>query len=321
MTTDFIGESKEICAVNKDIEMYGPTDLTILITGETGTGKELVANLLFENSLKENSEILITKNCATIREELAESEFFGHIKGSFTGADEIREGIFEKAEKGTIFLDEIHHLSNPILAKLLRVAEEKPFNRIGCNEDRYSGARLILAGSPSENSIGNIPEMPKEFGYRLKKIIELPPLRERGRDISLLTHHFVDKFEKKYNKEIKINEGDFNRLIKYNWPGNVRQMENAIERYAISGKLNFQEFYASGTEGNGNFLSLEDIANQFYKKCRTEGINMGKEGKLAKKMIESQLFTYLLEENNGNRSKVAEILGINTRTISNRLKN
>ena len=321
MTTNFIGESKEICAVNKDIEMYGPTDLTILITGETGTGKELVANLLFENGLEENKEIFIIKNCATIKEELAESEFFGHVKGSFTSASETRKGIFEEAENGTIFLDEIHHLSSPTLAKLLRVAEKKPFNRVGCNEDRNSKARLILAGSPPENSIGNIPEMPKEFGYRLKKIIELPPLRERGRDISLLTNYFVKKFSKKYDKEIKINEGNFNRLIKYNWPGNVRQMENAIERYAISGKLDFQEFYASGAGENGNFLSLEDIANQFYKKCRTAGINMGEEGKLARKMIESQLFTYLLEENNGNRSKVAKILDINPKTISNRLKN
>ncbi|MEN3039661.1 MAG: sigma 54-interacting transcriptional regulator [Candidatus Kryptonium sp.] len=209
------------------------SDATVLIQGETGTGKELIANLIHYNSRRKNKPF-IKINCAAFPETLLESELFGYVKGAFTGAYTDRAGRFEIANGGTLFLDEIGELSYHLQAKLLRVLQSKSFEKLGSNKTVYVDVRLIAATNRDlreEVKRGNFRE---DLYYRISVVpIHLPPLRERKEDIPLLIHHFLKEFEKKGYKRIKAITPEAMRcLINYDWPGNVRELENAIE-YAL----------------------------------------------------------------------------------------
>ena len=231
---NIVGTSNKMTEVYQMIERISETDVTVLIRGESGTGKELVANAIHFNSPRASKPFL-KLNCAALPDTLIESELFGHEKGSFTGASEQRIGRFERADGGTLFLDEIGTLNLGAQAKLLRVLQEQEFERIGGNRMLHVDVRIIAATSKDlEKSIADAT-FREDLYYRVNVFpIFMPPLRERKTDILLLADHFVEKYSKKYKKDIRrISTPAIDMLMQYHWPGNVRELENCMERAVL----------------------------------------------------------------------------------------
>jgi PAS domain S-box-containing protein len=231
---EIITRSDAFRKVLKKVEQVASTESTVLIQGETGTGKELIARAIHNNSSR-SKRSLVTVNCAALPPEMIESELFGHEKGAFTGAYTKKVGRFELAHKGTIFLDEIGELPLNLQTKLLRVLQEGEFQRLGKPETIKIDARVIAATNRNlEEAIRN-GDFREDLYYRLNVFpIEVPPLRERKEDISLLVKHFINKFSAKTGKQIKeTSQKVMDRLMEYNWPGNVRELENIIERAVV----------------------------------------------------------------------------------------
>jgi PAS domain S-box-containing protein len=231
---EIITRSDAFRKVLKKVEQVASTESTVLIQGETGTGKELIARAIHNNSSR-SKRSLVTVNCAALPPEMIESELFGHEKGAFTGAYTKKVGRFELAHKGTIFLDEIGELPLNLQTKLLRVLQEGEFQRLGKPETIRIDARVIAATNRNlEEAIRN-GDFREDLYYRLNVFpIEVPPLRERKEDISLLVKHFINKFSAKTGKQIKeTSQKVMDRLMEYNWPGNVRELENIIERAVV----------------------------------------------------------------------------------------
>ena len=231
---NIVGTSNKMTEVFQMIERIAQTDVTVLIRGESGTGKELVANAIHFNSPRASKPFL-KLNCAALPDTLVESELFGHEKGAFTGATEQRMGRFERADGGTLFLDEIGTLNLAAQAKLLRVLQEREFERIGGNRTFRVDIRIVAATSKDlEKSIeeGTFRE---DLYYRLNVFpIFMPPLRERKTDILLLADYFVEKFNRKYKKDVRrVSTPAIDMLMQYHWPGNVRELENCIERAVL----------------------------------------------------------------------------------------
>ena len=231
---NIVGTSNKMNEVFRMIERIASTDVTVLIRGDSGTGKELVANAIHFNSPRASKPFL-KLNCAALPDTLTESELFGHEKGAFTGATEQRMGRFERANGGTIFLDEIGTLNLTAQAKLLRVLQEREFERIGGNRTLRVDVRIITA--TSKDLEGSIEEgtFREDLYYRLNVFpIFIPPLRERKTDILLLADHFVEKFNQKHKKDVRrISTPAIDMLMQYHWPGNVRELENSIERAVL----------------------------------------------------------------------------------------
>lgn len=232
---DIIGESPKMKSVFNVVERIASSNVTILVRGETGTGKELVAAAIHKRS-KRCDEPFVKLNCAAITDTLIESELFGHEKGAFTDAKEARKGRFELADGGTLFLDEIGDISSSAQVKLLRVLQEREFERVGGSKTIKVNVRLVAATNR------NLEEMVKEgtfredLYYRLNVIpIDLPPLRERGDDIKLLVNFFLEKSMKNHKKQVLITEEAMDILCQYTWPGNVRELENTVERIVLMG--------------------------------------------------------------------------------------
>ena len=238
-----IGKSPVWTKILQQIELVGTSDATVLLTGESGTGKEMVARALHEASLRKDKP-LVKVNCAAISNELFESEFFGHIKGAFTGAFKDRTGRFQLADGGTIFLDEIGELPLQTQGKLLRVLQEKQFERVGEDRTRTVDVRIIAATNRDlwkEVEAGNFRQ---DLFYRLSVFpIHLPPLRERIEDIEPLTEHFLRQFAVKMRSEVfKLNADDIKTLQNYSYPGNVRELQNIVERAIILAQCNRLNF-------------------------------------------------------------------------------
>ncbi|PHN03454.1 DNA-binding response regulator [Flavilitoribacter nigricans DSM 23189 = NBRC 102662] len=231
---NIISKSKAYAEVLHQVEQVAPTDSTVLIEGESGTGKELIAHAIHRLSQR-SQRALVKVNCAVLPESLIESELFGHEKGAFTGADKRRQGRFELADGGTIFLDEIGELPLDIQAKLLRVLQEGEFERVGGNVTLTVNVRIIAATNRKLKQMVGQKKFREDLYYRLNVFpIENIPLRERTEDIPLLTQHFLKKFSLKTGKQIdKILPKDMKRLQQYRFPGNVRELENIIERAVI----------------------------------------------------------------------------------------
>ncbi len=229
-----IGESVPMKALRQQIALTAPTNGRVLIYGESGTGKELVAQALHAASLRSN-EPFVEVNCAAIPEELIESELFGHIKGSFTGASENKVGKFQKADGGTLFLDEVGDMSLRTQAKVLRVLEEQRFEPVGSNQPSNVNVRVIAATNKKlEDQIAR-GHFREDLFYRLNVIpFTVPALRERTEDIPILARHFLAEFSAAYGRKPKeLSEGAMAVLTRYNWPGNVRELRNLIERLVI----------------------------------------------------------------------------------------
>jgi PAS domain S-box-containing protein len=237
-----LGESPALNEVLRDIEQVAGADTTVLILGETGTGKELIARAIHAGSRRQNKP-LITLNCAAIPAALMESEFFGHERGAFTGATQRRQGCFALADRGTIFLDEIGELSLDLQAKILRVLQEGEFTPVGSSQTRKVDVRVIAATNRDLKKSVKEGRFRDDLYYRLNVFpIEVPPLRTRGDDILLLAAAFASKFSQRMGREIEpLSENDKKRLKSYTWPGNVRELQNVIERAVITaqeGRLN-----------------------------------------------------------------------------------
>ncbi|VAX25269.1 Response regulator of zinc sigma-54-dependent two-component system [hydrothermal vent metagenome] len=232
--SSFIGESRALTSVLEMIARLLDNDSTVLITGESGSGKELIAKALHFNSDRRKNT-MITVNCGAIPEELLESELFGHEKGSFTGAIRARIGKFELADKGTIFLDEIGDMSPTLQIKLLRVLQEQEFERVGGARTIRVNVRVVAATNQNLEKAIAEKRFREDLFYRLNVIpVEAPALRERKEDISLLIGHFINKFNKTKNRSISgISPEALNLLRVYNWPGNIRELEHLVERLVV----------------------------------------------------------------------------------------
>ena len=231
---DIVGKSAALRHVLQQVETVAPTDATVLISGETGSGKELIARAIHQRSQRQ-SQTFVTLNCAAIPTGLLESELFGHEKGAFTGAITQRIGRFELAHRGTVFLDEIGELPLEVQPKLLRVLQEREFERLGSPHTRHTDARLIAASNQDLATLVAAQTFRADLFYRVNVFpIHVPPLRQRPEDIPLLVRHFVQQFARRLRKTIEtIPSGTMQALLRYPWPGNIRELQNVIERAVI----------------------------------------------------------------------------------------
>ncbi len=311
-----IGNSPAMLHIYKMIRQVARTRTNILITGESGTGKELIARAIHKESDRRNRPFVVI-NCGGIPETLMESELFGHKKGSFTGATQDKKGLFEVADRGTIFLDEIGELSVPIQVKLLRAIQEKTFKAVGGNDDISVDIRIIAATNKQlEKEVieGNFRE---DLFYRLNVIeIKLPPLRERKGDLRTLAQHFLDKYAREMGKKItKISSYAIDLLNRYDFPGNIRELENLMER--------------SVALSSTNILLPDSLALSIHKRRWIEGIKDRRfdldevgQGVALDSILEEIERAYLLralEVANGNKNKAADLLGISFRSMRYRL--
>lgn len=295
-----VGSSFQMQKVMQMVDKVASTDANVLITGENGTGKELIAREIHLRS-ERKSELLVTVDMGSVPETLFESELFGHKKGSFTDAKEDRVGKFQLADKGTLFLDEIGNLPMTLQSKLLVVLQRRAVTPVGSNKEVPVDIRLISAtNSNIEEEIAE-QRFREDLLYRLNTIkIELPPLRERGEDIELLAAHFLLSYQKKYKKAgLKLSNQTIKKLQKYHWPGNVRELQHAIEKAVILSEgdtLKPDDFSLRSTE--------RPIKNEFHTLEEME-----------RAMIEDALDKY-----NGNFTQVSDQLGITRQTLYNKVK-
>jgi two-component system, NtrC family, response regulator PilR len=229
--SNIIGASSSMLAVFQLVETIAPTSSTVLITGESGTGKELVARAIHSNSERKDRPF-VAINCGALSETLLDSELFGHMRGAFTGADSNKKGLIEVAEKGTIFLDEIGEMSPMVQVKLLRVLQERKFRRLGGTEEIDADIRILAATNRDLSKMVAEGTFREDLYYRINVIpLRLPPLRERQDDIPVLAEHFVARFAKQMGKPVTgISKAAMALLKQYSWPGNIRELENAMER-------------------------------------------------------------------------------------------
>jgi len=310
---DIIGKSEKIQKVFELIQKVASGKSTVLITGESGTGKELVARAIHNNSnRKDNSFVSIS--CSAIPETLLESELFGHQKGAFTGADSDKKGLFEIADGGTFFLDEVSEAPISIQAKLLRVLQEKEFKRVGGVKDIKVDVRVIAATNKNLHDLITDGRFREDLYYRLNVIpIELPPLRERREDISLIASHFINKYNSMNKKNIKgIRPEAMEKLEKYIWRGNIRELENVIERAVLL-----------ETTDNIQIESLPDeIKNYISEPLKTisdipsDSLNL--EDFLSK--LEKDIITNALKKTRGVKTKAAELLKMSFRSFRYKLE-
>jgi two-component system nitrogen regulation response regulator NtrX len=309
-----IGTSGPILELKKQIEIAAPTSGWVLITGENGTGKELVARAIHSLSRRKDKPF-VEVNCAAIPEELIESELFGHEKGSFTGATTQRRGKFDQAHEGTLFLDEIGDMSLKTQAKVLRILQERKFERVGGNKTIEVDVRVIAATNKSlEEEIAEA-RFREDLYYRLNVIpFHVPPLRDRSEDIPLLVDHFLAHYCRQESREIKsMEDAALDVLIDYAWPGNVRELKNLIERVVImtpepviSKAMLPQALFAKTQKGaKGAYAGSSLNANTFRE---------------AKEEFEKEFLLHKLEEHGWNISRTAEAIGIERSNLHRKIK-
>lgn len=309
---EMIGSTDEMQEIFDMIDYVAPTNASVLIYGETGTGKELLAKAIHDCSHRETRPFMKV-NCAAIPEGLLESELFGHERGAFTSAVATRLGRFEMADSGTIFLDEIAEMSPAMQAKLLRVTQEKEFERVGSSETRSVDARIISATNKNLIELVATGDFREDLYYRLSVVpIYIPPLRERKTDISLLAEKFLRYYSDALGKKVEsISEEAMEKLMAYDWPGNVRELENCIERAVI---------FAKGPviEGDNLFIGLPAINAPLSDQNNPDGAASDKPRSI--KEVEKAHIIRVLGATNRNRTQAAEILKISRRTLQNKIK-
>ena len=305
-TTEMIGDTPEMQKVIKTIRDIAPSTATVLIYGETGVGKELVARAIRSYSPRRNKPFVVL-HCAALAEGVLESELFGHEKGSFTGALYTRRGRFELAHEGTLFLDEVSEMGPSVQVKLLRVTETGTFERVGGEETRQVDVRLVAATNKDLEGLVAVGKFREDLYYRLNVIkLAIPPLRERKADIPLLANYFLLKYTSRNNKEIRgFTPEAMHLLQEYHWPGNVRELENTVERAVVFCKKNMIE---------PDYLSPNLLEKG--KKPELIQIRLG----MPMKDVEREVIQKTLELTHGNKTEAARILGLSARTIDNKLK-
>ena len=296
-----IGSSPQLMNILNMVKKVARTDANVLITGENGTGKELIAHEIHRLSNR-SQEVMVSVDMGAITETLFESELFGHVKGAFTDARENRPGKFEIADKGSLFLDEIGNLLFHLQAKLLAAIQNRKISRVGSNQMIPIDIRLICA--TNKNLEGMVQEglFRKDLLYRINTIqIEVPPLRERGNDVLVLANFFLEKYAAKYNKpHLKLNPQAQDKLLKYSWPGNIRELQHTIEKAVILSE--------------GNVLVAEDF---FIRPVLSEAAI---KTELTLEEMEKRMINLAIGKNNGNLSAAADQLGITRQTLYNKMK-
>ena len=301
---DIISEDKSILELKDKIEKYAISDSTVLIYGETGTGKELVAQAL-HNSSRRYSRKFVSLNCSAIPSNLIESILFGTTKGSFTGAEN-KTGLFEQADGGTLFLDEINSLAPELQIKILQAVETKMIRRIGSRNEIYIDTRIIAASNEEPKKLIAEGKLKADLYYRLAVIyIELPRLAERGNDILVLADYYIRYFNRKMNTDIEPLGEELKQLfLEYTWPGNVRELRNIIESAII-----FTE---------SSRLTIEDLPDYIVKSCMSKDKKSKK--KRNREILEREIISTCYEETGKNLKKTAELLGISSQLLFYKLK-
>ncbi|MDP8262799.1 MAG: sigma-54 dependent transcriptional regulator [Candidatus Ancaeobacter aquaticus] len=325
---NIIGKAKPMQEIYKLIGRVAENDVTVLLRGESGTGKELVSRAIYHHSLR-NKKPFIAVNCAAIPDTLLESELFGHEKGSFTDATHLRIGKFEQANNGTIFLDEIGDMSLATQAKILRMIQEKEFQRVGGSETIKVNVRLIVATNRDLETLMTEGNFREDLYYRLNVVtITIPPLRERKEDIMLLAKYFINKFNKTQKRKIsKMSDEAMNKLKKHNWPGNVRELENATKRAMVISKKSILEpedfnFSDKGTVRSGHEGTLEERLQKISHELFAEIIKNAEPGKEKDIMldIEKYIIKNALSYTKGNQLKAAKLLMMNRNTLRKKIE-
>jgi len=303
---DLIGRSPGMQEVFKLIGRVADSDLTVLVTGPTGSGKELVSRALHHNSSRAKGPF-ITVNCAAIPSDLLESELFGHIKGAFTGADSQKIGLFEAADAGTIFLDEIGETTQAMQVKLLRVLQEEVFCRLGAQSPIKVDVRVIAATNKNLEEMVASGDFREDLYYRLNVVrLSLPSLKERKSDIPVLAESFLRRMSVDLNRSVKGFTPDaMNALKSYSWPGNIRQLENAVERSVIM--------------SDSEWIGLEDLPSEITE-VATKDIQVGVTLKEAQENFKKNFIVQSLEFQGGNKTKTAKMLDIQRTYLSRLIK-
>ncbi len=302
-TAEMIGKSTQVQKLTELIKKVAPAKASVLITGETGVGKELVARAIHNLSPRKDKEMIIV-NCSALSESLLESELFGHEKGAFTGAESLKKGRFELAHGSTIFLDEVGEINLATQVKLLRVLQEKKFERVGGEETLEVDVRVVAATNRNLEEEVKAGRFREDLYYRLNVVhLEVPSLRERKDDIPLLVDSFVKRFAAENSTEITIDSKAKSALFKYDWPGNIRQLQHCIEGAVVM--------------CSNNIITLDDLPPEISQASGelTISVPIGITLEEAEKIIIEQNLAY----NKGNKSKTAEILGIERKTLANKI--
>lgn len=310
---NLVGESIAMKELLGQIMKAAQTSAAVVITGETGTGKELASRAIHRFSSRKQMPFVVV-NCGAISENLLESEFFGYRKGAFTGALTNRQGFLDAANKGTLFLDEIGEISQALQVKLLRVLDGEGYIPVGETKPRHSNFRLIAATNSNIEDLVQMGKMREDFYYRINTLrLRTPPLREREEDVIILANHFIEKFSQKHPSP-RLSMQEQSMLLSHRWPGNVRELQNVISRYLIDGRLNLSD---------GLVVRIEQEDN---KKFRNETVSVSKpvrrSGKITSdiEQMEKKMIQETLEEKRWHIGKSAQYLGLSRRTMQRRMK-
>ncbi len=305
---NIVGESPAMQRVFEIVQQVAPSRVTVLITGETGTGKELIAHAIHNLSPRKNGPF-VAVHAAALPTSLLESELFGHEKGAFTGAVERRLGRFELADGGTLFLDEIGELEPAMQVKILRVLEERTFERVGGQKTISTDVRLVAATNKDLKKLVNENKFRDDLYYRLSVVtVELPPLRQRREDIPLLVRSFLAEFSRENHKNVtELTQEAVNVLMAYDWPGNVRELRNAVEQMVVLAR--------------GERLTVRDVPATIRGGADLTKIAVVRPGTtMTVEEAERQLIVQALKETSGNRTAAAQKIGMSRRTLHRKLK-
>ena len=304
---NLVGESARVKEIFQFLARVGPTDSTVLIEGESGTGKELAARALHRNSHR-SQKPFVAINCAAIPETLLESELFGHERGAFTGAASQKKGKLEVAEGGVVFLDEIGELAPALQVKLLRVLQEREFERVGGTHPIKIDVRVIAATNRDLDDAVRKKEFRQDLYYRLAVVkLTMPPLREHREDIPMLTRHFIQKNAKRCKVKPKpVSREAMAALVSYDWPGNVRELENAIERALVM--------------GSSDTILLEDLPESLVEQQPLSGMSEGRYHASVKE-LKKQLIMNAVEQTRGNYNEAAAVLGVHPNYLHRLIRN
>ncbi len=296
--TEFIGSSAAMVEIYKTVSRAAPTDATVVIEGETGTGKELVARMIHRNSRRANHPF-VPVDCGSIAPSLLESELFGAMRGAFTGADRDRVGVFEAANRGTVFLDEIGEIEMNFQLALLRFLEGHEVRPVGASRSKEVDVRVIAATNRDLQRMVDDEKFRKDLWYRLNTVrIFLPPLRERRGDIPLLARFYLNKYNGRYGRDVRLMESGVRALQDYTWPGNVRQLQHMIERLTIlADKVDSEAVHHALTAMESREKPVETLAD-----------------------AEEDQIRRVLAATGGNKSKAAQVLGIERKTLYRKLE-
>lgn len=296
-----IGKSKPMQAIYMLLDKIKTSDSTVMISGENGTGKELIARAVHYNSPRKD-KVCLTVNCSAFNENLLDSELFGHVKGSFTGAVKDKKGVFEAADKGTIFLDEIGDMSPSMQVKLLRVLQEGTIMPVGATEPRKVDVRVITATNKDLKAMVETGEFREDLYYRINVInVHLPPLRDRKEDVPILVDHFLDKgCQEKGLPKKRLGKRAMEKILDFNWPGNIRELQNEMERLVV----------LSGEDQMIGVELLSPRIKEFGDSAKIQGVRVAGKLKDALEELEKTMIREGLKRTNWNKSRLAKELGI-----------